>query len=219
MALTLQDLREDVWESTGTDSSDVPQTKVDQLLNRSYWEVSKKLKFRETESQFTLTLVPEQNAYAFSSYINDFDAIRHVTIKDTVSDSNRWQEVQQMDYQNLMDVEDDENYPQTLPLRYARFNNQIVFYPTPSAAYPVRIAYKKTLGDILLNGPSLPEEWGEIISYGAIARLWIQLGAPMRASAISQKQAEIISTMVSVEAEEERDYARSSASILRTRYP
>jgi hypothetical protein len=219
MGMTLQDLRDDVYEALGMDSDDLSQAKVDQYLNRSYWEITKKLKFRENDQQFTLTLVPDQSNYAFTSYISDFDAIRHVAILDTLNSATQWGEVQQTDYDNLMNCATTDNINQACPVRYARFGDEIVFSPTPTYAYSVRISYRRTLGDILTNGPSIPDEWDEIISYGAIARAWRGKGSPMRGSDIARVQAEIISTMVSTESKEDRDYARSSASILRARYP
>lgn len=219
MGLTLAQLREDVLDDLGMDTDDITQTKLDRALNKSYWEVTKKLKFRETDSQFYITLVAGTTNYDYTAYVSDFDAIRHVTIQDVPNASTTWQEVEQTDYENLMNDWNDDNVYQSMPTKYARYGNDIVFNWAPTGSYVVKVAYRKSLGDILVSGPSIPEEWHEIIQWGASSRLWESKGFPMRADRFAAKQATSIQTMIETESKEDRDYAFSAGRTVRRRYP
>lgn len=219
MGLTLAELREDVYDNLGMDQSDIDSGKIEQYLNRSYWELTKKLKFRQADAQVVLTMMIGQTTYPIADYISDFDAIRHITIQDYPITNEIWREVVQTDYSNLMDVEDAANVSQTVPTKYARFGDNIVFNSVPIYGYSVKIFYRKSLGNILLTGPSVPEEWHEALVYGAVSRAWRAQGSPMRADQASAFQFQLISTMIETETKEDRDYSRSTARLFRARYP
>lgn len=217
--MTLAELREEVYDNLGMDASDIDESKVDGYLNRAYWELTKKLKFRESDEVMTLTMNVGQTTYPISDYIFDFDVIRHVTLLEYPNNNDTWSEIQQTDYTNLMDTEDDSNVNNSVPTRYARFGNSIVFNAVPSYAYSVKIFYKKSLGNILSTGPGIPEEWHEAIAYGAIARAWRAEGSSMKSDQASAYQFQLISTLIETETEENRDYSLSAGKILRARYP
>lgn len=219
MPLSLSDLQSEVYSNLGMDQNDISLTKVNQNINRAFWEISKKLKFRQQDAEFTITLTPGQRSYSFSSYISDLDAIRHVTILDTQNASQVWNQLEQTDYEMLMDSEDDENPAYAIPTKYARFDNEIVFNAIPSFGYQVKIWYKKSLGDVLSSGPSVPEEWHELIAYRATARCWINMGSIPKATQMFAISDNIIRDMIETETKEEKDYSMSAARILRARYP
>jgi len=219
MGLTLAELREDIYDNLGMDASDISAGKIDQYLNRSYWELTKKLKFRQADAQVILTMVTGQNTYPISDYVSDFDSIRHITILEYPNTQNLWSEVTQTDYTNLMDIEDGTNTSQISPSKYARYENNIVFNSVPSNAYSVKIFYRKSLGNILSAGPSIPEEWHEALVYGAVARAWRAEGSDMKSNQAAAYQFQLISTMIETETKENRDYSHSTAKILRARYP
>jgi hypothetical protein len=219
MGLSLADLQEEIYDNLGMSQDDISLTKVNQNINRAFWEISKKLKFREQDDSFVITLTPGTNSYAIGAYISDLDAIRHLTILDTQNASTIWTPIQQTTYEELMDVENDTNPAYQIPTKYARFESSIVFNYLPSYAYQVKVWYKKSLGDVLISGPPVPEEWHEVIAYGATARCWINMGSVPKASQMRAMMTDILSTMIDTETKEERDYSMSSARLIKARYP
>lgn len=219
MPLSLADLQEEVYSNLGMDQNDISLAKVNKNINRSFWEISKKLKFRQQDAEVVITLTVDQRAYPLPSYISDLDAIRHVTILDTQNGSSVWEDLEQTDYENLMDGEEDTNYSTSIPTKYARFDDQIVFNYPPGYAYRVKVWYKKSLGDVLTAGPPIPEEWHELIAYRATARCWINMGSIPKATQMFAVSDNIIRDMIETETKEEKDYSMSSARILRARYP
>ena len=49
MGMDLETLRDELREHVGVDSDDLPDPDADLLLNRSFWELMNKFRFRETE--------------------------------------------------------------------------------------------------------------------------------------------------------------------------
>lgn len=221
MGLTLTELEDEVYDNTGTEETDpdLERPIVRQYLNRSYWEVDNKLNFRQQDNIYTFVMTPSVNSYPITNYVNDFAAIRHVTILDPVNDPSYWQEVIQTDYSNLLDEEDTQNPSQAVPTRYARYGNNIVFNVLPASAYQVKVLYKKKLGNIASGGPDIPEEWHEAILYGAIGRVWMRLSYTTRANQAFAYQTQLISTMLEAQSREDRDYSRSAGQIIRRKYP
>jgi len=219
MSLSLANLQEEIYDNLGMDQNDISLTKVNQNINRAFWEISKKLKFRQQDSEFVIVLTPGINTYSFASYVSDLDAVRHITILDTQVNSTTWNTIIQTDYENLMDAEDDTIPPTTIPTKYARFDDKIVFNYLPAYGYQVKVWYKKSLGDVLTTGPSIPEEWHELIAYRATARCWINKGSIPKATQMFAVSDNILRDLIETETKEEKDYSMSSARILRARYP
>lgn len=219
MGLSLIELENDVYDMIGMNEDDISRPKIRSFLNRAYWQLTKTLKFKETDQIFSFSTASGVNFYLFESYVGDFDAIRRVTIIDTPNAGTISMPVIQTDYANLMDDADSTNVTQTIPRKYARYNEYITFDVIPQATYTVNIFYRKSLGNIADAGPGIPEEWHETLLYGAAARAWFDKGSYNKAQMAFTQQASMIQLLIPVETKEEKDFSMSSTRPLRRRYP
>jgi hypothetical protein len=219
MSLSLTQLEDDVYEMVGMNEDDLSRVKVRSFLNRAYWQLTKTLKFRETDQIFSFGTSSGVNFYLFESYVGDFSAIRRVTIYDTPNNGTYALPVVQTDYANLMDDAQTDNLNRAIPTKYARYNEYITFNYIPQDTYTVNIFYEKSLGDIQSAGPGIPEEWHETLLYGASARIFFDKGSATKAQIAFKQQADMIQLLVPTEVKEERDYSMSSVRPIRRRYP
>lgn len=217
MGLTLQNMRDQLRSHLGMDDLDIPDVDVDNFLNLSYWEITKKLNFREVEQYIDITLGIGTRTYPISSMNISFDSVRHVTIQDL--DDESWRPVNQVDYTTISDTLDDTPEAYDEPIRYARFNDNIVFDPNPDQAYTVRVQYRESLGDLISSGPGVPEEFHEIILLGGVHRAWLSKGNYNRSEAVMQRQLSLVSTIIEIPTKENIDYQSAAGKIIRTRYP
>ena len=162
MSLSLADLRSDLRIHTGKGAS-LSDGEADQLLNRAWWPLAAQLKFSEKDAEFTFTTVSGTQEYSFPS---DSDSVQRVVVYD--SDSQEWVPLVKQDDWNMFAKQD--NDEDAFPVYYSRRNDQFIFFPVPDDEYDVRVKYQQTLADLQTSGPGVPQEWHEVILWGAVAR-------------------------------------------------
>jgi hypothetical protein len=214
--LSQSELREEVWGSTGTDSSDFSSTLVDRFLNLSWHEVQDKLDYREEEGLATFTCVSGQADYPISGFITDFSSVQSVFVQSTTETT--WSRLTYKDYNTYLEEQDDNAASNGLPENFTRYGTSVLLQPTPDAAYPVKVRYIKTLADLISSGFPIPQQWSEIILQGAIARIWQRIGDPNRmATAFQMRDALILN--ISTTKIQENVSNMAGISILRAPYP
>lgn len=171
MGLSSSQLITDLRNSTGLDSTDLPDASALRFLNRSWWEVCSKFKFREKETQTTLTTVAGTRDVNVPA---DMFATRIAVIINDELEHIQLDQIDEQTYENLYDS-DSEN--ENIPTMYFRYGSIIRLYPTPDDAYSLVVYYWKNLTDLaVLNDPSIPQSWHEIVLFGAIWRAKAELG-------------------------------------------
>jgi len=203
MTITLQDFREDTRKHLGLelDESDMDNIEVDKIINRSYTELLAKYKFRAEECRATFPIVKDN---VFISIPTDQDHIRMLSIEDPDDQSKV----------KLIKVSR-ERYIEELgsptsrgkPVFYERENKGIKFAPVPDKAYTLEIIFNGVLSqlDELNTIPEMPQQWHEIILFGAIYRGFQGLGELKRAEFFRAQQTNIIAGLVETEGEESTD--------------
>ena len=216
MGLTRSVLHDEIWESTGTDSSDLDTTVLDRMLNLSWWEIQDKLGFREKEGEGSFSTVAGTSAYDVSGISSDVESIQHVTIQNSTEDT--WSPLIYKDKQWFMDERDDNAESEDVPEYYTRFGDEIQLFPTPAGIYTVRVKYLKTIADLITSGFPVPQPWHEIIRLGAEARVWYRLGDPARRDDTLRFRDSLVAGMTEVKVKENVSN-RAAISLLRAPYP
>lgn len=198
--LLLSELRDHLG---GLDTDDLDDDAALLLLNRAYWELLDRYKFREKELTASFPIIA---GTAFYQVPQVLEAIQLLSIEDiNTLQHTTLDRMTQYQYENLV-----RNDPADVdkPTRYLRENNGFRLWKTPDQNYNLVIKYWATLddlvkGDTVLPGP--PQVWHEVILQGAVARGFRKLGDYTRAEAAMVEFERLNSTYELVPAKEAAD--------------
>jgi len=202
------------------DAVDLDNTAADRLLNRAWWSLSSQLRFREREGSVTFPLIAGTRAYSIPS-ISGFplDVIQRVIIRLTTGTTQDWDSLIKIDDWNMFEIQDDSSDMQGQPTKYSTRGQQIIFDPVPDQQYTVDVKYLKTLQDIQSSGPEAPQEWHEVILWGAISRGFFARGDWNRGTQAQNQQAIFLQALDTQEDKNEEDHIYSGLRVIRRRYP
>ena len=212
MSLSLANLRDDLRDHLGVDEDDLPDVNADRLLNRSWWPLAAQLRFNEKDAEFSFTTASGVQDYVFPS---DSDSVERVVIRDP--DTSEWVPLVKVDDWNMFAKQD--NDEDALPAYYSRRNNEFILFPVPDDAYDVRVKYQQTLADIQSSGPGVPQEWHEVILWGAVSRGFFALGDWTRGKEAQSQQSIFIASLSTQEERETIDRPMAGLRVLKRRYP
>jgi hypothetical protein len=212
MSLTLALLREDLRLHLGMDSSDLDDTDADRLLNRSWWPIAAQVGFHEKDAETSFTTTAGTREYALPT---DSDAIQRVVIQGPNDDG--YTALTKIDDWNIFEKRDDED--QAAPTHYSRRGSNFILWPNPDDTYTVRVKYQQTLADIDASGPGVPQEWHEVILWGAVSRGFLLRGDWNRSSLAQNQQALYLSSLTTQKDREHEDRHLSGVRVLKRRYP
>ena len=219
--LSLDEMRELVREGMGGISpNELDNSKVDRLLNMSFWYLESRFPFKEKECRIEFDLVVGENSYLVpgnnpeAPNLLDLEAIKSISVVDP--DTDQITQVSKMTQQHWDAVV--ENLDSTdfyaIPVRWVRMDETIIFHPTPDKVYTIRLYFLKTLKSLLdgtVDALNFPREWCEIVVEGAVARGHQYYGQDYNlAGGMYDLQTNKIRTAVSVQSKEESPsrYAR-----------
>lgn len=219
--LNIDEMRELVRAGLGGISpNELDNTKVDQLLNMSYWHLESRFPFKEKECRIEFPCTIGENMYlvpgnnAVGPNLLDLEAIKSISIINP--DTDAISQVSRMTQQHWDDIvvnlESEDHY--AIPTRWVRMDETIIFHPTPDKLYTVRLYFLKTLKSLVdgtVDDLNFPREWNEIVIEGAIARGHQYYGQDYNlAGGMYNIQTNKIRTAVSVQSKEESPsrYAR-----------
>lgn len=221
MTLDLTSLRLQLREGLGlegddtatlpnTDTSD--KTGADTYLNRAYWEVLDRFKFREKEVIATFPTTQGEDFYKIPS---PFEAIQGLSIEDpdsfahTPLDRITADEFEQT-FVNKTDAEDK-------PTNYFREADGIRLYPRPDQAYTVTIRHWTLLSDLSSTNtvPAfLQKNFHEIILFGGLWRAFIGVnGDWTRSQAARAVQSGLLAGVHSTDEKEQADSHRAGVEV------
>lgn len=213
MSLSLDLLREDLRTHLGMDSTDLPDADADRLLNRSWWALQSQLRFSEKDGVFNFVTAAGTNSYSLPT---DSDAIQKVILN--IPDDPEWEPLTKINDWNMFSLSantEDEDFP----THYSRRDSSFILWPTPDDEYSVSVKYLKTLADIESSGPEAPQEWHEVVLWGAISRGFFARGDWARGTAAQNQQMIYIQALDTQEDREQEDRVLSGMKVLRRRYP
>lgn len=199
------------------DDPDGSDTKIDLCLNRSFWEIMNKFNFRENERTATFNTIALEPRYQLPVI---FESVKNVAVQDPITlqwfDVNR---VSTYQYDKMLnDTEPQVNNgveQQAMPVAYYREDSAIIFWPTPSKVFPIKIRHLITLADLSdsNNAPVIPQEWHEIIMYGGTYRTLYNMGDLNRAESYKSHTITMMTSTVPVESKEEKNSQMSGGNI------
>lgn len=218
MTLSLQQLRDELRDHIGVDSVEYPDATVDLLLNRAWWEIMAKFKFKESEVRTTWATVVGQADYTYAQVgVVLLEALKTVAIEDPNSflhsDLDYMEpEVYESKFVNRTDA-------QAKPTNYTRLGTTVTLLPTPDLVYSMRTLAKVTLADIAAGGVTINQSWHEIILFGGIWRGFAKLGDWNRKQGAQSTQLGLMNSETPTEAKEKENVPLAGLRVLRTRYP
>lgn len=213
MGLSVTQIDTELVELLGVDDDDASPTQRLQWINRSFWEITAKFEFREKEGSVTFSTVDGTSEYDVPV---DIEALQGLSIVQddgfTQADLGR---MEKSYYQNVATSNPE---ARETPTRYYREGNKIILYPTPNDAKIVTVKYLKTLPDLLANGTVvLPQEWHELILFGAAYRGFLVLNDKVSADFYRNQQANLTASTIPTESKEEKDSKYAAVDVVTRR--
>jgi len=207
---------DDLRSHLGLDEDDLPDEDALLLLNRSYWELLDKFPFREKEVTAAFSTTQSINLYAVPS---PFEALKSLSIENPNDNKlTPLTRINQKEYdRKFVNNTDDEDFPQ----EYYREKNCIKLWPTPDDAYTITIRYWTVLDDLVgatNETAGLPQNWHEILFYGALWRGYLKIGDIVRSERIKNMHSNLINTTVPVESKEEIDSPTAGLEVILNEY-
>ena len=198
----------------GLDTTDLGDTDALLLLNRAYWELIDRYKFREKEVTAKFQTVA---GVSFYTTPQPFEAIFLVSIEDIYTYQHiTLDRMTQFEYENLY-VNDPTGQDQKKPTKYLREANGFRLWRTPDQAYTITIKYWTVLADlanVANTFPGPPQVWHEVILQGATSRGFRRLGDYQRAQAAQAEFERLNSVYQLVPAKEEADTHRGGLDVI-----
>lgn len=176
MGLSLINLRAETLAELGVDSTDLDATgsaNLDLLINRSWWEVAGKFKFHSMESHTTFPTVSGTREYNLTTVINTaamvvFEALKYLSVLNP--DSNQHVPLTEWSVAQYEANYNEDTETRDIPTNYVRYGDGVLLYPTPDDVYTITTYFTTVLPDVPSGGPDVPQEWHEMVLYGAIWR-------------------------------------------------
>lgn len=216
MSINLATLEAELLDHLGLTANDFVNglTDVDLLINRSWWKVMAQLKFRETETTTIFSTIIGTRSYDVSALVSPliFSALNFVEIEDLYDFSHSDLELMESENYGRVYINSSSDYDK--PSKYIREGNNLILYKTPDQVYNITLHYNQILGNIPVDGPVIPQEWHEIILYGAVWRGWIKLGDYNRANSAKSYQQDLISEAAPVEDKEKSTVPTAGLEVL-----
>jgi hypothetical protein len=209
MTMSLETLRDELREHTGTDIDDLPDPDADLLLNRAFWEVMNKFRFRETECTAESTLTIGDSFLSLPVPPHLFEALRKISVKNP--DTLEWTTIKRFSLDSHENLASDDVEDRGCPIWYVRDQNGIRIMSKKGGAvdkpYEIRLKYWQTLNDLDDTNTEvpLPVVWDEILLFGAVWRLYRRLGSHALGREMRNAQIDLISSTAAVESKEEED--------------
>lgn len=212
MSLSLIELREDLRGALGQDEDDLTDAAADRLLNRSWWAISSQVRFYEKDATHSFDTVIGTNNYSLPT---DSETIQKVALLK--SGETDWSPLTKINDWNAFTLT--QNSTDTdQPTHYSRRADNFILWPTPDEVYSVAVKYLKTLSDILSSGAEVPQEWHEVILWGAVSRGFMQRGDWNRSNLAQNQQALYLASLDTEEAKDQEDRVYSGVKVYKRSY-
>lgn len=183
-------------------------------LNRAYWELLDKFKFREKETNDTFVTVIGTESYAAPV---PFEALKSIAIEDPNSLKHTPLNPMTADELEQLRITSSSTDAQGYPTKYYREKNQIILWPVPDAVYTIFRHYWTTLADLASGGlTAFPtQNWDEVLLFGGIWRAFIGVnGDYISAQAAKAHQISLIEGTSVNEDKEKVDMHRSGVEVI-----
>jgi hypothetical protein len=216
--LDIVSMRRQLRQHTGLDTDDLPDTDIDEktgadtFLNRSYWEILDRFKFREKEKIVRFVITKGEEYYQTPL---PFEAVQAVAIEDpdTKVRSPLDRVTGDVYEQKFINKEEE----QGKPTHYLRENGGIRFWKTPDQDYIIVMRYWTVLGDLSDSSTlsPVPQAWHEVILMGAVWRTFVGVNSDyLKARAAKNVQDVLMLPLKSTDQKEQGDSHRSGLQVI-----
>jgi hypothetical protein len=213
MGLSVTQIDDELVELLGVDDDDASPTQRLLWINRSFWEIISKFDFREKEGTYNLSTVIGTNEYTVPF---DLEGVQSVAI--TEIDGVTQTTVTRVTKENYLNTYTANTDLRAIPEHYYREGNKIIFSPVPNDIYNIVIKYLKTLPDLIAGGTVvLPQEWHELILFGAAYRGFLVLNDKVSAEFFRNQQSNLTASTIPTEAKEEKDSRFAAVDVVSRR--
>lgn len=217
MSLDIVKLRKGVRKPTGMeeDDTDLLDPEIDDYLNRSFWEIQDKFPFREKEKTIRFNTVIGTRSYDMPK---PYDALVSLSLMDPYS--SEFRKLARMSTDEYESVYVEKDYERGMPTHYTRENCFVRLWPTPDKVYTMSMKRLITLEDLsnLKTTLDIPRVWHEIVMYGAVWRVFLDLGDITRSNHFKAHQVSLINSTVPTESKEEEDSREAGVIAYRPEY-
>lgn len=216
MGLSLAQLRSELRDHLGVDSTELIDADADLLLNRSWWKVADNYKFKEKEATSSFNTVAGTESYALGTVAATAESIQNLSIKDV--NSLDYDALTQIDETRFVGMRTANTSVRGKPEYYIHRGTNILLFPIPDAVYSIKIDYLATLADVS-TALAVPQAWHEAVLYGAIWRGFAKFGDYNRSALAKATQYELLNTQEPVaERELKADNQFAGVQVLRRSY-
>lgn len=217
MGMELETLRDELRQHVGVDTDDLDDNDADLILNRSFWELMNKFRFRETECTAESTLTIGDRFLSLPLPPHLFEALRKISVQNI--ETLEWNVINRFSITSHENMASDDIEDRGCPIWYFREQNGIRIMSKKGGGvdrtYKIRIKYWQTLIDLDDQNTEvdLPQVWHEILLYGGVWRLYRRLGNHPLGREMRNTQIDLINSTAAVEAKEEEDSQLSGIEI------
>ncbi len=217
MGIELETLRDELRQHVGVDTDDLDDNDADLLLNRSFWELMNKFRFRETECTAESTLAIGDRFLSLPLPPHLFEALRKISVQNI--ETLEWDVLTRISLTTHENSASDDIEDRGPPCFYFREQNGIRLQSVGGGGvdrtYKIRVKYWQTLIDLDDQNTevALPQVWHEILLYGGVWRLYRRLGNHPLGREMRNTQIDLINSTAAVEAKEEEDSQMSGIEI------
>lgn len=201
MPLLVSELITEVRSYCGVDANDLTDAQVLVYLNEAWWEILNKFLFYEKEKETTISLTVGVAEYTLPAM---YESVKNIYIINPNNNTTvTLTQIETKEYDN-----DRDTLKAGMPTNYLRFNDKLIFSPTPDQAYTVKVRHYITLDDLTNNPdryPEIPHVWHEIIKLGAVRRVHLRFRDYQSAAFIREEQTHLISTTTPAKVMDEKD--------------
>jgi hypothetical protein len=213
MGLSVDQIDTELKELLGIDDDDYDLPTRLLWINRSFWEITAKFDFREKEGSYAFLSADGDNEYTVPV---DLEALQSIAI--TQSDGASRTTLTRITKENYLNTYTSDFNLRAIPEHYYREGNKIILSPVPDDIYNIEIKYLKTLTDLISGGSVvLPQEWHELILFGAAYRGFLVMNDKVSAEFYRNQQTNLTASTIPTEAKEEKDSRFAAVDVVTRR--
>lgn len=213
--LSLTTLRDELRTHLGLDSTDLPNTNCDLLLNRSKWQLEETLKLPANEVHTTFDTVAGTEEYEQNVPV---DSIRLLALNDT--EQEKWIQIYKSSEEEYVSRKNTNVEYRGKPTHYFWRGDKIVLYPTPDDVYEIQVTRRELLDDLSDSQTTFETSNAlqEILVMGAVYRGFARQRDFNSADRFKRIYNNLLSEYVSFDSKQDEDTRYAQVQPLLNRY-
>lgn len=198
----------------GLDTTDLPNTDADLLLNRAWWKVQEELKLPSNVKHTTFSTADGTFSYTQSVPV---ESILKLALNDT--EQEKWVPLYEMSEDEYNESYNTSNDYRGKPTHYFRRGKDLILYPTPDATYSIEITRREWLDDLSdsITTIDASKALQEIVFYVAVRYGFLRARDFNAAFRLGKFIDDLIKTYVDIDVKED-DQHMMQVQVIRNEY-